>query len=163
MKSGATAVATVHIEASADVIYDLVSDVTRMGEWSPECIEAKWLNGAVGPSVGAEFRGKNRYGLARWSTKPRVVAAERGREFGFVVPDVFGHDTVRWTYQFEAADSGTEVREVCEILRDLPLFIRWGQRWGMGVKDRKADPEANTRKTLDALKAEAEGTTTEPS
>ena len=46
-----------HIDAPPDVLYDLVTDVRRMGEWSPETVEADWIGGASGPEVGARFRG----------------------------------------------------------------------------------------------------------
>src|SRR5258708_6330417 len=88
-----------HIEAGPEVVYDLVADVTRMGEWSPECVGCEWVDGATGPAVGARFRGRNRHGLARWSNKPRVVAADRGRMFGFVATDPIGRDMTRWTYR----------------------------------------------------------------
>ncbi len=156
MKRGTTGRAEVHVEAPPGTVYDLVSDVTRMGEWSPECVQAEWLNGATGPFVGAKFRGRNRRGLWRWSTKPRVVAAERGREFSFVAPNPFGRDATRWTYRLQSASMGTDVTETFEMLRDVPLIIQLSERWFMGVKDRKADLEASMRKTLLALKAAAE-------
>jgi hypothetical protein len=31
--------ASIDIAAPPDVIYDLIADITRMGEWSPECYE----------------------------------------------------------------------------------------------------------------------------
>jgi len=43
--------------ASADRVWDLVSDITRIGEFSPETFEAEWLGDATGPAVGARFRG----------------------------------------------------------------------------------------------------------
>ena len=45
---------TVHMNAPAEKIWDLVSDVTRIGEYSPETFEAEWLDGATGPAVGAK-------------------------------------------------------------------------------------------------------------
>jgi hypothetical protein len=48
---------TVHMDASPDRVWELVSDVTRVGEFSPETFEAEWLGGASGPEVGARFRG----------------------------------------------------------------------------------------------------------
>ena len=56
----------------------MVSDVTRMGEWSPETIRCTWIDGATGPAVGARFKGTNRRGIFRWSTKPEIVVADRG-------------------------------------------------------------------------------------
>lgn len=129
MKKGTTGEVHQHIDAPPEVVYDLVADVTRMGEWSPECTRGEWLNGATGPAVGARFKGSNRRGLARWSTRPRVVAAERGREFGFIAPDPLGRDFTKWTYRFEVTTSGTEVFESFEMLRDVPLVAQLFERW----------------------------------
>ena len=156
MKRGTTSEVRERIDAPPEVIYDLVADVTRMGEWSPECVGGEWVDGATGPAVGARFRGRNRHGLARWSNKPRVVAADRGREFGFVAIDPVGRDMTRWAYRFEPTPTGTEVTESFEMVRTIPLYIRLFDRWLMGVKDRKADLEANMRRTLASIKTAAE-------
>jgi hypothetical protein len=156
MQQGTTVEAHERIDASPEVIYDLVADVTRMGDWSPECVSCEWIEGATGPTVGARFRARNRHGLARWSNKPRVIAADRGHEFGFVAVDPFGHDMTRWIYRMEPAETGTRVTESFEMVRTIPLYIRLYDRWVMGVKDRKADLEANMRTTLSNLRAAVE-------
>lgn len=156
MNRGTTGSAREHIEAPQEVLYDLVTDVTRMGEWSPECVEGEWLDGATGPVAGARFRATNRNGRARWSNKPRVVTADPPQEFAFISPDPFGRDMTRWTYRFDATDTGTRVTESFELLRKLPLYLRLSDRWLMGVKDRKTDLEANMCRTLKALKSAAE-------
>jgi hypothetical protein len=84
VKKGTTSRAENRVDASPEVIYDLVTDVTRIGEWSPECVGCEWIEGANGPVPGTGFRGRNRHALARWSTKPRVVTANRPEEFTFV-------------------------------------------------------------------------------
>ena len=146
-----------HVAAPPGAVYAMVADVTRMGEWSPECVHAEWVDGATGPAVGARFKGSNRKGLARWSTTPRVVAADPGREFAFVVTDPRDRENTRWTYRFESASGGTDVTESFELLRDVPgavAFIVY--RCLLRVKDRRADLEANMRHSLAALKAAAE-------
>ena len=45
------------IDAPPEVVYDLVADVTRTPEFSPEVRRCTWLDGATGPAVGARFRG----------------------------------------------------------------------------------------------------------
>ena len=78
---------TVHMDATPEQVWALVSDVTRIGEFSPETFEAEWLDGATGPAVGAKFRGhvkRNEIGPIYWTTC-RVTACEPGREFGFAV------------------------------------------------------------------------------
>ena len=157
MNKGATGQASVHVDASPEELYALVSDVTRMGEWSPETVRCEWLDGATGPVVGARFKGSNRRGLMRWSTKPRVVAAEPGREFAFVAGLMIAdRDMTKWRYQFEpAADGGTDLTESFEMVNDLPWYVSIGERI-MGIKDRKADLEAGIQRTLERIKAAAE-------
>jgi len=156
VKEGTTSQAQERVKASPEVVYDLVTDVTRMGEWSPECVGCVWIDGANGPVPGARFRGRNRHRLARWSTKPRVVTANRPTEFTFVAGDAIGRDLTVWTYRIAATESGAEVTESFELLRDIPWYIRAWRRTFMGVRDRKADLEANMRRTLLDLKVAAE-------
>ena len=66
--------------APPEKIWDLVSDVTKIGRYSPETFEAEWLDGATGPAVGAKFRGhvkRNGKGPIYWIDVHR--ARERAR------------------------------------------------------------------------------------
>ena len=38
---------TVHITAPPEPIWELVSDVTKIGRYSPETFEAEWIEGAT--------------------------------------------------------------------------------------------------------------------
>ena len=156
MEKGTVKQQRVHISAPPEVVYNLVSDVTRMGEWSPECVDCEWLDGATGAAVGARFRGKNKNGMVRWSNKPRVVVAESGSQFAFVVPDLLGKDSTKWTYRFEPSGDGTDVIESFEVLATIPLYVRLGQKFMMGSKDRGAELEANMRLTLERIKSSVE-------
>ncbi|HEX5096555.1 MAG TPA: SRPBCC family protein [Acidimicrobiia bacterium] len=151
MKQGTRGEARVHIDAPPEKVYAVVSDVTRMGEWSPETKTCAWLDGATGPAVGARFKGTNKRGLFKWSTKPTVVAAEPGCEFTFEV------NGTRWSYRFAAADGGTDAIESFEMLKDVPWLYVQAERL-MGVKDRKADLEQAMQTTLERVKAAVEGT-----
>ncbi|MEX1007732.1 MAG: SRPBCC family protein [Acidimicrobiia bacterium] len=73
------------VDAPAEQVWTMVSDVTRMGEWSPENVGGTWLGGATGPQPGARFRGTNRNGTKKWNTVATVVDAEPGRRFSFRV------------------------------------------------------------------------------
>lgn len=78
---------TIPMAAPADEIWNIVADVRNTGRFSPEVIEAEWLDGATGPALGARFRGhvrRNEIGPVYWTTC-RVTACEPGREFGFAV------------------------------------------------------------------------------
>jgi uncharacterized protein YndB with AHSA1/START domain len=156
MKKGTTGSATIHIEAPPEKVYAVVTDVTRMGEWSPETVKGEWLDGATGPTVGARFKGSNRKGLVRWSTKPRVLVADEGREFAFVT-DVRGKDLTKWSYRFEPDASGATVTESFEMMEDVPGVVNFAEKYFMRIKDRKADLERDMGKTLERIKAAVEG------
>ena len=47
---------TVTMHAPPEQIWDLVSDVTRIGRYRPQTFEAEWLEGATRPAVGARRR-----------------------------------------------------------------------------------------------------------
>ncbi len=151
MKKGTRGEARTQVSAPPEKLYELVSDVTRMGEWSPETVKCEWIDGATGPAVGARFKGTNKRSFARWSTKPTVVAADAPHEFAFATKET------RWTYRFEpASGGGTEMSESFEMIKDVPLFVVVGERL-MGIKDRKADLERAMQKTLERIKRAAEG------
>ena len=100
---------SVVVNADADTLYALVSDVTRIGEWSPQC-RACWWDEGGGPTVGSYFTGRNDDGKRTWETRSRVVAADPGREFSWVVNDGW----VRWGFvlePLEGPDGGTRLTE----------------------------------------------------
>jgi hypothetical protein len=101
------------ISASPRAVYDLVADVSRMGEWSPVCTGGEY--DADDPSW---FTGHNAIGETTWSTRCHVVAAEPGREFAFVNCGQQGaRELVRWGFRLEAAgEGGTEVTQSWEVL-----------------------------------------------
>ncbi len=104
---------TVHMAAPVETVWALVSDVTRVGEFSPETFEAEWLDGATGPQAGARFRGhvrRNGIGPVYWTTCT-VVTADPGREFGFEVNGPGGTVVNTWRYQLEPDADGTRVTE----------------------------------------------------
>jgi ribosome-associated toxin RatA of RatAB toxin-antitoxin module len=75
---------SIFVARPPEVLYDMVSDVTRTGEWSPIC-RACWWDDGDGPRVSARFTGRNETAERTWETRSEVVAADPGREFAFVV------------------------------------------------------------------------------
>jgi uncharacterized protein YndB with AHSA1/START domain len=142
--------ASIHIDAPPERVYALVSDVTRMGEWSPETFHCEWVDGATGPTVGARFKGRNKQGLLRWSTTPEVIAADPGREFSFVTK-MGDREATRWRYRMEPSGGGTELTESWETVSSpapMKLFgtvFRRDQKLNDGI-----------RQTLERIKAAAE-------
>jgi Polyketide cyclase / dehydrase and lipid transport len=144
---------SVVIARSPEDLYDLVSDVTRMGEWSPVCRACWWDDGDT-VRVGAWFTGRNEVPGRTWETRSEVVAADRGREFAFIV----GGAWVRWGYTFDPVDGGTKVTESWEF---LPAGIaRFEERYGADaqaqIDNRIEAAHTGIPATLAAIKRTAE-------
>jgi hypothetical protein len=111
---------SIFISRSPEELYDMIADVTRMGEWSPICTACWWDDGD-GPRVGASFTGKNELPERTWETRSEVVAADRGREFAWVVAEP--PTRARWGYSFVAVEGGTEVTETWELPPEGSAFF----------------------------------------
>ncbi len=140
------------IDAPPEHLWSLITDVTNMGKWSPECVRCSWIGGAVEPAVGAQFKGHNRHGLARWTTQCTVTAAEEPRHFEFQVKQ----SGMRWGYRFEAEGEGTKVTEYREKTTPVPFYIKAVQRSGLIGRNRDELMIEGMRATLERLKAAAE-------
>jgi uncharacterized protein YndB with AHSA1/START domain len=146
---------TMEIEAPPAKVWGLVSDVTNMGRWSPECHRCEWIDGASGPVVGAKFKGWNKRGRLSWSTVSTVVTADEPREFAWTV-DGSG---MRWGYRFDETASGTRVTEFREEIGPKSLKARLGYKLGLLGKDPDAIVRSGMQETLQRLKAGAESST----
>jgi len=141
------------IARSSEDLYDMVSDVTRMGEWSPIC-KACWWDDDDSPRVGAWFTGRNELPERTWETRSEVVAADRGREFAFIV----GGSYVRWGYTFTPVDNGTQVTETWEFLPGGAAMFeeRFGTDAPAQLANRTELARTGIPATLAALKGFAE-------
>lgn len=141
------------IARSPEELYDMVSDVTRMGEWSPICTACWWDDGESA-RVGAWFTGRNELPERTWETRSEIVAADRGREFAFVV----GGSLTRWGYAFTPVDGETRVTESWELLpAGAAMFEeRFGSDAQAQVANRAELARTGIPITLAALKHAAE-------
>jgi uncharacterized protein YndB with AHSA1/START domain len=144
---------TVHMTAPPQRIWELVSDVTRIGSYSPETFEAEWLGGATGPAEGAQFRGhvkRNGKGPTYWTTCT-VLACTPGSEFTFGVGP--GDKPINvWSYRLEASGDGTDVTESFTLADKAALKVYWALLgWARGRTNRNG-----MRTTLERIKAEVE-------
>jgi hypothetical protein len=136
------------VAAPAGVVYGMVSDVTRMGEWSPECRAGVWLKDASGPAVGARFRGTNENGKKSWSTDAVVSAADPGKRFAFDV-HVGPVKVASWAYDFQPTDTGCTVTETWTDRRN-PIIKALGKPIS-GVADRAGHNREGMVETLERL------------
>ena len=144
---------SVVVRATPEAVYDLVSDVTRTGEWSAQC-RACWWDEGDSARVGAWFTGRNEVPSRTWETRSQVVAADRGREFAWVV----GGKYVRWGFSMEPVDEGTRLTESWEFLPDgIALFHKlYGDDAEQQIADRTRAAHEGIPQTLDAIRRIAE-------
>lgn len=145
---------TVAVEPGA--VYAMVSDVTRMGEWSPVCTACWWDDEEV-RGVGGWFTGRNETPERTWETRCQVVVADPGREFAFVVGGT-DQPRVRWGYTFAPVDSGTRVTESWHFLPGGIAYFqeRFGGDAPAQIANRAEAARTGIPATLAAIKQAAE-------
>jgi len=145
---------SIDVAAAPTLLYDLLADITRMPDWSPEVTSCAWLRGAAQAEPGARFRGWSRKGWRRWSTLSTVSQADRPERFEWHVRFA-GLPVATWRYSFVADDGhGTTITETVidqrgRLLRRMSPFIT-------GSRNRQARNDETMHVTLERLKAAAE-------
>ena len=152
---------SVQIQASPALVWAMVSDPTRMPEWSPELTSARWVSAAREPAVGARFKGTNRHGPFRWSTSCEVIAAEPERLFSYRVTSVFGLPVSQWSFRIAPTAGGCELTEATTDERGAVMKVLGPT--ATGVADRVNHNLQGIRATLAAIKDSAERAAARPS
>jgi hypothetical protein len=140
--------ASTEIRASAADVYAVVSNVTRIPEWSPETYRAEWLT----PN---RFRAWNRRRLGRWKTDANVVTAEPDREFSFIVQvEALGGDWTQWTYLIEPGSTAGTVRltEIFRMCVPLPIGAIIFEYLCLFMRDRPSDLRANLQTSVNKIR-----------
>jgi uncharacterized protein YndB with AHSA1/START domain len=144
---------SLYMDAPPEEVWALVSDVTRIGEFSPETFEAKWTRGSTGPEVGASFKGhvkRNGVGPTYWSPC-QVTECVPNEVFEFAV----GSDDVtvnNWGYRLEPQGTGTMVTEYFRLEPMVTMRLYWSV---MGQLRGRTN-EKGMRTTLEQMKAVVE-------
>ena len=144
---------SVWMDAPPEQVWALVSDVTRIGEFSPETFEAAWTRGSTGPEVGASFKGhvkRNGVGPIYWAPC-QVTACVPEELFEFSV----GSDDVTvntWGYRLEPTDGGTLVTEYFRL--EPAIYLR--AYWAVMGRLRGRTNEKGMRTTLERMRAVVE-------
>ena len=151
---------TVHIAAPPEVVYALVTDITRTPELDPEVRGGAWQAGVPGPAVGARFRIVRERAGRTWKTDFMVVVARPGRDFA--VTDADRHTgTVVWRYRMEPDGTGTRLTQSYEVTKAGTMVGRFILQRRHGAGDRRAARKQNMRETLERIRAVAESSDSE--
>jgi uncharacterized protein YndB with AHSA1/START domain len=152
--SGAVDEASMHVDAPPDQVWEVVSDLDRLREWSPECYRVRWVGRPRGPVVGARFLGFNRQGWKRWLTRNVVTTAAPGEAFGWLTRDNKTH----WDYLLEPDGDGTRVTLRRTLPATRPFLPALAVKLFLGGLDtHDVHMRDNIRQSLDRLKNVVEG------
>jgi uncharacterized protein YndB with AHSA1/START domain len=139
--------------APPEKVWALVSDVTRIGEFSPETFDAEWTRGSTGPEVGATFRGHvKRNGVVPTYGAPCQVSRCVPNE---LLEFRVGSEAVavnNWGYRLEAHEGGTLVTEHFRL--EPSIFVR--AYWAVMGRLRARTNEKGMRTTLERMRAVVE-------
>lgn len=117
---------TVHADlpATPEQVWQVLTDVPRIGEWSHECHTAKWLDGADQAAVGARFRGTSKARFARWSRPCTITALDTDQCFTYRTSGGIQRDATEWIFTLEPTDDGCRITQSYEII-SLPRATEW--------------------------------------
>lgn len=146
---------SIEIAAAPASVWALVADISRMGEWSPHTVAARWVDPADGPgaAVGKRFQGTNRLPIVRqWTSTATITGCDPGRRFAFAVGRNPDDPNTLWSYEFEPAPGGgTTVTERWRMLREPAVVLLYYRLIGQPERIARGVEE-----TLRNLKAAAE-------
>lgn len=150
--------ASVDVAAPPEAVWRVVSDVTRMPEWSPE-LRRLFVLGSRELRVGMQLLGINRRGRVAWPTTSKVVRLEPGRAVAWKTRE----SGATWTYELEPVAGGTRLT----ARRDLPRFTLGTTLMAPligGAGGHDVELANGLRATLERIKAtiEAAGTAAAP-
>ncbi len=148
---------SVEIDAPADHVWSIVSDLGRMGEWSPQCRKVIVRGDDI--RLGTRMININRAGWKVWPTRSKVISYEPGREIAFRVKD----NRSIWRYQLqELPDGATRVTETRDVSDDTTSISKvLVDRFLGGEANFETDLMTGMKQTLARIKAEAEATHTD--
>ena len=112
----------VTVDAEPDAVWDVVRDVTRVGEWSHECVDVAWLDGATAAIPGARFRGRNKQGIFRWGRVCEIVSAEPYELVWRTVPTALYPDSTEWKIRLQGVGNATQIEQLFRVLRGPKLL-----------------------------------------
>jgi uncharacterized protein YndB with AHSA1/START domain len=142
--------ADIIINAPAEKIWALLTDLGNMPKWSPQCRVMK----AFGPvEVGTRTYNLNRRGLLFWPTTSTITVFDPNHTFAFRVND----NATEWSYQLEPAGEGTKVTESRRAPNGVkPISGKLVDRFMGGVPNFEKELVDGMQTSLGRIKAAAE-------
>ena len=144
--------ASIDIDATPQDVWAVVSDLKRMGEWSPQCRKMRVLGGVV--EEGTKTVNINREGFLVWPTTSKVVKFQPNKAIAFRILE----NRTIWSYELEPTASGTKVIERREAPTGTSKVSQFLVKTVLGGNDDfEVDLVNGMNTTLARIKSAAEG------
>lgn len=142
--------AEIEINAPVSKVWGLISDVSRMPQWSPQCRIMKPL-GPIKP--GTRTLNLNRRGLLFWPTTAVITEVVPERKLAFKIPV----NTTVWSYELEPTATGTRVVETRRAENGVSATSTAVTKAALGGVDTfEKELVEGMRQSLERIKAAAE-------
>jgi uncharacterized protein YndB with AHSA1/START domain len=143
--------ATVTIDAPPAQVWSLLSDLTRMREWSPQVVRTAVVPQPV--RLGSRMFNLNKQGAKRWPTTGKVVRFSPNRDIAFRITE----NRTIWSFQLEEADGGTRVTHRRETPQGISALSKVLTKVALGGQEPfVAELQRGMQQTLDRVKTAAE-------
>jgi uncharacterized protein YndB with AHSA1/START domain len=143
--------AEVDINAPVSRVWGLVSDLSRMPQWSPQCRMMKLL-GPLRP--GTRTINLNRRNMLFWPTTATITEVIPERKIAFRIPI----NTSVWSYELEATATGTRLVETRHAENGVRAVSTAVTKAALGGVDSfESELLAGMNQSLARIKAAAEG------
>lgn len=114
-----------YAEVVPEVVWRIIADVMRVGEWSHECRSAHLVRGAEEPAPGIRFRGWNKSGPFRWTRSCIFTVVEPPRQLAWRTIGLWGRvDSTEWRFTLQPAGQGTRIIQTYDVLHVAPGMDR---------------------------------------
>jgi uncharacterized protein YndB with AHSA1/START domain len=145
--------AETEIAAPPARVWETLTDLRRMPEWSPELVRMVPLKPG-GLKVGQQYLGLNRRKAVVWPTRSVVAVVEPERTLAWDTRS----SGARWIYELSPTGTGTRVVHRRPVPARLTLISRAFAPLFLGGSDEHAvELEGGMAETLSHLKAAIEG------
>lgn len=145
--------ASLEIAASPERVWALLTDLSRMPEWSPQCHKMIVRGKDKTLRVGTTTFNINRRGVLFWPTRAKIKEFDAPRRFAFKIAE----NGTTWSYDLEPTETGTKVterRHAPEGVSDVSNFLT--KNILGGTEGFEEELEAGMLQTLSRIKAAAE-------
>ncbi len=141
--------ATVEMNASTEAVWEVVSDLARMPEFSPELRKAFVLGK---PGLGANILGINRRKAVVWPTTSKVVRWEPGRAVAWKTRE----SGATWVYELEPTATGTPPSPGRRVLPKFTFGTSFLAPVIGGAEGHDAELAAGIQTTLERIRTAVE-------